>query len=90
MGPPPPPHATGVSIGPALIRRTQKPVDLERRRWNPSSSRLRTLGGTCVAAMCRFFPQTPRMVVGQAVPVDPGLAVSAGDKGGNGVYADPS
>ena len=40
--------------------------------------------------MCHFFPQTPRMVAGQAVPVDPGLAASAGDKDGNGVYADLS
>jgi hypothetical protein len=40
--------------------------------------------------MCRFFPQTPRTVAGQAVPVDPGLAASAGDRDGNGVYADPS
>jgi hypothetical protein len=40
--------------------------------------------------MCRFFPQTLRTVVGQAVPVDPGLAASARDKDGNGVYADPS
>jgi hypothetical protein len=40
--------------------------------------------------MCRFFPQTPRTVAGQAVPVDPGLAASAEDRDGNGVYADPS
>ena len=40
--------------------------------------------------MRRFFPQTPRTVVGQAVPVDPGLAASARDKDGNGVYADRS
>ena len=40
--------------------------------------------------MCRFFPQTPRTVAEQAVSVDPGLAASAGDKGGNGVYADLS
>ena len=40
--------------------------------------------------MCRFFPQTPRTVAGQAVPVDPGLAASAGGKDGNGVYADLS
>jgi hypothetical protein len=40
--------------------------------------------------MWRFFPQTPRTVAGQAVPVDPGLEGDAGDKGGNGVYADLS
>ena len=40
--------------------------------------------------MCRFFPQTPRTVAGQAVPVDPGLEGDAQGKGGNGVYADPS
>ena len=40
--------------------------------------------------MCRFFPQTPRTVAGQAVPVHPGLAASAGGKDGNGVYADLS
>ena len=40
--------------------------------------------------MCRFFPQTPQTGAGQAVPVDPGLEASAGDKDGNGMYADPS
>ena len=40
--------------------------------------------------MRRFFPQTPRTVAGQTVPVDPGLEGDAGGKGGNGVYADLS
>src|SRR5215207_2762781 len=45
---------------------------------------------TITAPMCRFFPQTPRMVAEQAVSVDPGLAASARDKDGNSVCADPS
>ena len=40
--------------------------------------------------MCRFFPQTPRTVAGQTVPVGLGLEGGAGNKGGNGVYADLS
>jgi hypothetical protein len=40
--------------------------------------------------MCRFFPQTLRTVAGQTVPVGLGLEGGAGNKGGGGVYADPS